>query len=113
MRNPKFQIYTGKDDQFYFRLRAANGEIILNSEGYTAKAGCQNGISSVQENAPNDERYRRKTATNGQYYFVLVAANGETIGRSEMYTTERGREDGIEAVKKTATDAPVEDTTAA
>lgn len=111
MRFPKFEIHTGKDGQFYFRLHAANGEVILSSEGYVAKAGCRNGISAVQENAPNDQRYRRKTAANGQYYFVLVAANNRVIGTSETYTTERRREDGIAAVKRTAPDAPAEDIT--
>lgn len=108
---PKFQIYTGKDDQFYFRLHAKNREIILSSEGYVSKSGCQNGISSVQENAPNDQHYQRKTAADGQFYFILVAANGEIIGTSETYTAERRREDGIEAVKRAGPVAPVEDTT--
>ena len=111
MNNPKFQIHTGKDAQYYFRLRAKNGEIILSSEGYVSKSGCQNGITAVKENAPQDQRYRRKTAADGQSYFVLVAANGEVIGVSEMYTTERRRDDGIEAVKTTAPDAPIEDVT--
>ncbi len=110
MRNPKFQIFVGKDNQFYFRLIAGNGETILASEGYKAKAGCQNGINSVKENAPNDNRYQRKTSANDQFYFVLVAANGEIIGTSEMYTTKQGRDKGIEAVKNTAPTAPVEDT---
>ena len=70
-----------------------------------------NGIDSVKENAPKDERYRRKTATSGQFYFVLVAANYEPIGKSEMYTTEQAREKGIAAVKRDAPYAPVEDTT--
>ncbi len=109
MKNPKFQIYTGKDDQFYFRLCAENGEIILSSEGYVSKSGCQNGINSVQENGSNDRRYRRKTAADGQFYFVLKAANDEVIGTSETYTTERRRDDGIEAVKRIAPIAPVED----
>jgi uncharacterized protein YegP (UPF0339 family) len=111
MKNPKFQIYSGKDEQFYFRLYARNGEIILGSEGYTSKPACQNGIAAVQENAPNDRRYQRKTAADGQFYFVLTAANGEVIGLSEMYTTKRARDNGIEAVKKTAPDAPTEDAT--
>lgn len=111
MNNPKFQIYTGQNKQFYFRLRAKNGEIILTSEGYTAKSGCQNGIQSVKENAPNDARYQRKTAANGQFYFNLVAANGQVIGTSEMYTSQQGRDNGIEAVKNTAPTAPIEDTT--
>ena len=50
-KNPKFEIYTDKAGEFRFRLKARNGEIILASEGYTAKAGCLNGIESVRKNA--------------------------------------------------------------
>lgn len=111
MKNPKFQIYLGKDEQFYFRLFAVNGENILGSEGYKAKSSCQNGIESVKENAPLDQRYQRKTTSNGQFYFTLIAANNEPIGRSETYTTARARDNGIESVKKTAPEAVVEDLT--
>ena len=34
-----------------FDLTAANGPIIAVSEGYKAKAGCENGIESVKRNA--------------------------------------------------------------
>ncbi len=34
MDNPKFRIFVGKDGQYYFHLKARNGEIILQSEGY-------------------------------------------------------------------------------
>ena len=111
MDNPKFVVETGKDGQFYFRLQAENGEPILASEGYVAKAGWENGIESVKENAPLDERYERNTSTNDKPYFVLKAANGEPIGRSEMYESEASRENGIEAVKRVAPTAPVEDLT--
>lgn len=49
--NPKFEIYTDKAGEFRFRLKASNGEIILASEGYKAKASCKNGIESVIKNA--------------------------------------------------------------
>ena len=111
MENPKFQIFKGTNDEFYFRLRAGNGEPILASEGYKAKQGCENGIASVKENAPNDERYKRLTSSNDQYYFNLTAANHEIIGTSEMYTTEEARDNGIEAVKRDAPNAPTEDMT--
>ena len=84
MDNPKFQIFMGSDDQFYFRLRAKNGETILQSEGYKEKSGCNNGIRSVKENASIDGRYERRESSNDQFYFVLKAANGEIIGVSEM-----------------------------
>ena len=109
MENPKFQIFIGNDDQYYFRLRAANGETVLGSEGYTSKSGCLNGVQSVKTNAPFDERYRRKIASNGLFFFTLTAANNEVIGKSEMYTTEAARDNGIEVVKKIAPGAPIED----
>ena len=52
---PKFEIYNDKAGEFRFRLKARNGEIILASEGYKAKASCENGIESVRKNAPEAE----------------------------------------------------------
>ena len=55
LTHPKFEMYQDKAGEFRFRLKARNGEIIGTSEGYTAKAGCLNGIESVQKNAPEAE----------------------------------------------------------
>lgn len=49
--NPKFEVYTDKKGETRFRLKAANGQIILTSEGYASKSGCMNGIESVKKNA--------------------------------------------------------------
>ena len=53
--HPKFEIYLDKKGEFRFRLKARNGEPIAASEGYTAKAGCKNGIESVIRNAADSE----------------------------------------------------------
>ena len=53
-KNPKFEIYTDKAGEFRFRLKAANGEIILASEGYSSMSGCKNGIESVRKNADSE-----------------------------------------------------------
>ncbi|MBS5879830.1 MAG: YegP family protein [Clostridium sp.] len=53
--HPKFEIYADKAGEFRFRLKARNSEIIAVSEGYKAKASCQNGIESVRKNAPDAE----------------------------------------------------------
>ncbi len=52
---PKFEMYADKAGEYRFRLKARNGEIIAISEGYSAKAGCENGIDSVRKNAPDAE----------------------------------------------------------
>lgn len=96
-----------------FNLKAGNGEVILTSERYTAKAGCENGIASVKTNAPDDARYDRKVASDGQFYFTLTAGNGQIIGKSEMYKATAGRDNGIESVKRNAPDAAIVDTTGA
>lgn len=54
-KHPKFKVYTDKAGEFRFRLKATNGQIIAVGEGYKAKAGCLNGIASVQKNAPDAE----------------------------------------------------------
>lgn len=51
-KNPKFEIFKDKAEEFRFRLKAPNGEIIAASEGYTSKSNCLSGIKSVQINAP-------------------------------------------------------------
>lgn len=109
--NPKFQIFSSKDDQYYFRLKAENGETILSSEGYVAKASCENGIRSVKENAVNQTRFENRTTSNGRPYFVLKAANHEIIGASETYSSENSRDMGIASVMSNAPIAPVEDLT--
>ena len=53
--HPKFEMYVDKAGEYRFRLKARNGTIIAVSEGYTAKASCENGIESVKKNAAEAE----------------------------------------------------------
>merc|ERR1711933_192063 len=102
-----------KNEQFYFRLKAGNGEIILASEGYKQKSGAENGIKSVRENSATPERFEKRESKNGHPYFVLKAGNGEIIGVSEMYEGGvAGRDNGIDSVARNAPDAKFADLTA-
>jgi uncharacterized protein YegP (UPF0339 family) len=105
----KFEIKAGKTGKFRFNLKASNGQIILTSEAYESRSAASKGIQSVKKNAANDKRFERKTAKDGSAYFVMKAANGEPIGKSEMYKTTRSMENGIASVGKNAPDAPVTD----
>ncbi|HEY1032883.1 MAG TPA: YegP family protein [Flavipsychrobacter sp.] len=102
-----FYLRTATNGEYYFNLKAGNGETILTSERYASKQGARNGIDSVKENAPYDSRYEKRTATNGEYYFVLKASNGQVIGVSERYVTSSGRDGGIDAVKRNAPSANI------
>ena len=98
----KFELSRSANRQYYFNLKAGNGEIILSSEQYEAKASALNGIESVRKNGVIEERFARQTSTKGEPFFVLKAGNGEVIGRSEMYSSAAAMENGIAAVKKNA-----------
>ncbi len=107
----KFVIKKSSDGQFHFSLKAGNGEIILSSELYKAKASALNGIESVKKNAALDARYEKKNDKAGHPRFNLKAANGEIIGSSESYSSESARDHGIESVKTNAPDAAIDDET--
>jgi len=107
----KFEIYKDKAGEFRFRLKATNGQTILASEGYKARAGCMNGVESVRKNAPDDARYERKATESGKYRFNLKSGNNQVIGTSESYETEKARDGGIESVKKNAPVAVIADMT--
>lgn len=94
----RYELKRTSDSQFLFNLKAANNEVILTSERYRQKASAENGIESVRTNSVLAERFDRRTAVDGEPYFVLKAANGEIIGRSEMYESNAATEKGIRSV---------------
>ena len=107
-----FEIFqSDKNQKFYFNLKAANGQIILSSQGYESKNGAEKGIKSVQENADDDSKYERKTASNGKFHFNLKAGNGQIVGSSQMYSSEAGMENGIASVKNNTSGAKIKDLT--
>ena len=108
----KFEISARKNGEFQFNLKAANGQVILTSEGYSSKPACLNGIESVRKHAAADANFERKTAKDGSPYFSLQAGNGQSIGKSEMYSGVAARDNGIASVMKHAADASVVDATA-
>ncbi len=107
---------------FKFDLKASNGEVILTSEVYAALPSCKNGIESIKANAPvanvedqtvsgfnieKHPKFEMYTDNSSEYRFRLKARNGEIIGTSEGYKAKASCQNGIDSVKKNATDAVV------
>jgi len=106
-----FEIDKDKLGEFRFRLNATNGQTILTSEVYKDKSSCNNGIESVQKNAPDAHRYEKKESASGKFIFNLKAANHQVIGTSQLYESVSSRDNGIGSVKKNAPSAKVVDQT--
>ena len=106
----KFEVYqSGKKNEFRFRLKADNGQIILSSEGYTSKPACMNGIESVKKNSAETKRFTKTTTPGNMFRFALTAANSQIIGTSQNYKSENGRNNGIASVMKNAAKAEVKE----
>lgn len=106
----KFEVYkSGKKNEFRFRLKADNGQIILSSEGYSTRAACLNGIASVKKNAIDPKRIVKSQTPGKMFRFAVVASNKEIIGTSQNYKSESGRNNGIDSVARNAGKAEIQD----
>ena len=117
----KFKITTAKGGQFMAKF-VYNAETMVWSENYTSKASAENCIASIKKNAPEaavvdlakDEeakgyRFELVPSKDGQTFVRFVAANGETMVRSETYVAKASAINCVESIKKNGPDAPVEE----
>jgi uncharacterized protein YegP (UPF0339 family) len=104
-----FVISRRSNGDFQFNLKSGNGQIVLTSQGYSSKTSCENGIESVRLNSREETKFEFRIASNGKFYFILKAANGQIIGTSEMYESESTLRGAIGSVKIAAQDAIVKD----
>ena len=107
----QFEVKQSDNGQFMFNLNAPNGQVILTSELYQAKASAKKGIESVRKHAADDAHFERRTSSGGKPYFVLKAANHQIVGTSEIYSSVTVMDKGIVSVKANAPSAPVVDLT--
>jgi uncharacterized protein YegP (UPF0339 family) len=96
----KFVVGSSKGGGNHFNLKATNGQIILTSLMHPSLVECNSAIEAVRANCADDSMFERKISTNNKHYFNLTAADGQIIGKSEMYESSAGMENGITSVKK-------------
>jgi hypothetical protein len=117
----KFKIAAAKGGQFMAKF-VYNAETMLWSENYAGKAGAKNCIDSIKKNAPGAAtvdltkgeegkgyRFELVASKDGQTFVRFVAANGETMVRSETYKSRSSAKNCIASIKKRAAEALVVD----
>lgn len=116
----KFKVTTGKSGQFTAKF-VYNSETLVWSETYKSRASANNCIASTKKNAPGAAmvdlekgekgkgyRFELVQSKDGQTFVRFVAANGQTMLRSETYTSKASAINCVELVKKNGPGAPVE-----
>lgn len=74
--NPKYQIVQDSNSEFRFHLKAANGEIIAQGEGYQTKENCLNAIEIIKKSY--DAEIEDQT--------VVIKPSEDKINKSEVQT---------------------------
>jgi uncharacterized protein len=109
-RTPRFELFQSEaDSQFYFRLRAGNGEIVLGSEGYTAKASAEAGIDAVrgvrEQSRSAEQLVELRESQDGRFYGVIKANNNEIVAATELYASKSNAERASKTVFDLLADA--------
>ncbi len=108
---------------FNFKLIANNGQEIGASQVYKSLSACENGVRSVQNNAPvaasedqtvvgfsklANPKFQIYHDKAGEFRFRLMSKNGRNILSSEGYKTKKSCLNGIDSVVKNAPGAAIE-----
>jgi uncharacterized protein YegP (UPF0339 family)/cell division protein FtsB len=96
----KFAVSINRGGGNYFNLKATNGQIILTSVMYNSLEDCNAAMESVRAHCSDDARYERKISVDNKNFFNLTSPDGKVLGKSEMYESAAGMENGIASVKK-------------
>ena len=99
MRKPKFEMKSGRDGKTCYQLKNGKGDTILTGLGIASKSEAIQVIVLVMRYGLYERRFIRKETITGKYYFQLRTPSGRVIGRSELYHSYQGRENGINAIR--------------
>lgn len=109
----RYTVTEGADGQFYVNLKARNGQIIAQGEGYSTASNAQRAVRTnigaianylAYWNDHTGERFEVFEGKDGRFYFRLFAGNGAQVLRSQGYSSEAAALNGAFAVAEYGTD---------
>lgn len=96
------------EENYFFELRASNGEQLLASEEYTSYAGAVKGIQTHKDNAIKGN-FRIVLSKKGDYIFKLLSAKNTLLCTGANYKTLEGCESAIASTKRFAQTAVLQE----
>ncbi len=96
------------EENYFFELRASNGERLLVSEEYTSYAGAVKGIQTHKDNVEKGN-FRITLSKKGDYIFKLLTAKNTLLCTGANYKSLERCERAIASTKRFAATAVVQD----
>jgi uncharacterized protein YegP (UPF0339 family) len=106
-----FEVYQDKVEEYRWRLKATNKEIIATSgQGYKDKRDCKKAIERIKDDAATKLEFETYKDAAEDTRWRLKSTNGQIIASSgQGYKDKRDCEHAIDVIKKGAAKAKVED----
>lgn len=83
-----FETFEGDNGLYYFRLRAANSQILLTSDGYSSASTVLDVVATAQSAGRTTANYDVHQASNGAYVVNLLDWGGAHLAKSQLYSTK-------------------------
>ena len=99
-------VYEEFNGEFGWELRASNGQILCQMDGYTSKKGCMNSIDKFKENVSLGT-FKCVQDKTGRYQFKLYSQSGRICAVGESYSTKQGAENAANSVVSFTKSSPV------
>jgi uncharacterized protein YegP (UPF0339 family) len=108
-RSLAFEIYQDKVQEYRWRLKATNGQIIATSgQGYKDKRDCESAIDRIKSDAKTKLKFETYTDSSQDTRWRLKATNGQIIATSgQGYKDKRDCDHAIDVIKDGASDAKI------
>lgn len=85
------------DGEYSWDLKASNGQILAQAEGYTSKAGCMNSIESFKK-AVVEGSFKCVKDKNGNFQYKLYTSSGRVCAVGESYSSKTSAESAAQSV---------------
>jgi uncharacterized protein YegP (UPF0339 family) len=89
------EIKKTKSDNYKFFVKSETGKVLLKSIPFAEEQAIKETIGGLSGTPSLHKHFERKTNVNGQFLFELKNKHGELIGKSGLYSSEAGMENGI------------------
>ena len=94
------------DGEFSWDLKASNGQILCQADGYTSKSGVMNSIESFKKNI-SEGTFKCVKDKNNNYCYKLYTQSGRVCAVGESYTTKTSAESAANSVVAFYRDAEI------
>ena len=90
-----YEIRKEKENTYRFLLKTVQGRTLLNSIDYSSEKEARESLRSLIPATERSVRVERKTNYSGKFLFSLRDKKGKVIGKSGLFSSEAGMENGI------------------